>query len=100
MKPAACRAGVPWAGFHTLRHTCASMLFRSGWNAKQVRVVLSHHSPASTLATYVHLISEDLPEPVFPVDLGEQRQNAGGQRARGPWLTRAGDVDSGNHQVP
>lgn len=66
MKPAARRAGVPWAGFHTLRHTCASMLFRAGWNAKQVQVVLGHHSPAFTLATYVHLIPDDLPEPEFP----------------------------------
>jgi integrase len=66
LKPAARRAGVPWAGFHTLRHTCASMLFRSGWNAKQVQVVLGHHSPAFTLATYVHLIPDDLPEPRFP----------------------------------
>lgn len=66
LKPAVIRAGIPWAGFHTLRHTCASMLFRAGWNAKQVQVVLGHHSPAFTLATYVHLIPDDLPEPRFP----------------------------------
>jgi hypothetical protein len=42
------------------------MLFRSGWNAKQVQVVLGHHSPAFTLATYVHLVPDDLPEPHFP----------------------------------
>ena len=66
IKPAAERAGVPWAGLHTLRHTCASMLFRSGWNAKQVQTFLGHHSPAFTLATYVHLIPDDLPEPDFP----------------------------------
>ncbi|WP_217923147.1 tyrosine-type recombinase/integrase [Miltoncostaea oceani] len=68
VKPAAARAGVPWAGVHTLRHTCASILFRSGWNAKQVQVVLGHHSPAFTLATYVHLIPDDLPEPRFAHD--------------------------------
>jgi integrase len=28
--PAAHRAGVPWARFHTLRHTCAAMLIDSG----------------------------------------------------------------------
>lgn len=70
VKPAAARAGVPWAGVHTLRHTCASILFRSGWNAKQVQVVLGHHSPAFTLATYVHLIPDDLPEPRFLHDEG------------------------------
>jgi integrase len=68
VKPAAARAGVPWAGVHTLRHTCASILFRSGWNAKQVQMVLGHHSPAFTLATYVHLIPDDLPEPRFRHD--------------------------------
>ena len=70
VKPAARRASVPWACVHTLRHTCASILFRSGWNAKQVQVVLGHHSPAFTLATYVHLIPDDLPEPRFLHDEG------------------------------
>ena len=65
LKPAARRAGVPWAHFHTLRHTCATMLFRHGLNAKQVQMWLGHHSPAFTLETYVHLLPEDLPEPAF-----------------------------------
>jgi integrase len=68
VKPAGARAGLPWIGLHTLRHTCASRLFRSGWNAKQVQMVLGHHSPAFTLATYVHLIPDDLPEPEFGED--------------------------------
>jgi len=63
LKPAAAAAGVPWVGFHTFRHTCATMLFRHGWNAKQVQLALGHHSPAFTLATYVHLLPDDLPEP-------------------------------------
>src|SRR5207248_11513181 len=65
LKPAARAAGVPWAGFHTLRHTCATILFRGGLNAKQVQVWLGHHSPAFTLATYVHLIADDLPDATF-----------------------------------
>lgn len=65
LKPAARAAGVPWAGLHTLRHTCATMLFRNGLNAKQVQVWLGHHSPAFTLTVYVHLLSDDLPEPAF-----------------------------------
>jgi hypothetical protein len=48
-----------------MRHTCASILFRRGFNAKQVQVWLGHHSPAFTLATYVHLLPDDLPEPDF-----------------------------------
>jgi integrase len=59
------QAGLPWVGLHTLRHTAATILFRRGWNAVQVQKLLGHHSPAFTLNTYVHLLSEDLPEPDF-----------------------------------
>jgi integrase len=62
MKPGARKAGVGWAGFHTLRHTCATNLFRRGLNAKQVQIWMGHHSPAFTLDTYVHLLSDDLPD--------------------------------------
>jgi len=62
--PAAEAVGTEWMGFHTLRHTCASLLFDGGRNAVQVQRWLGHHSPAFTLATYVHLLSEDLGEPL------------------------------------
>jgi integrase len=65
LKKAGRRAGVPWVGFHTFRHTCATTLFRSGLNAKQVQVWLGHHSPAFTLATYVHFLDDDLPSADF-----------------------------------
>ena len=65
LKPAARTAGVPWASWHTLRHTCGSLLFRHGANAKQVQVWLGHHSPAFTLAVYVHILPEDAPDPQF-----------------------------------
>jgi integrase len=65
LKPAARRVGIPWASFHTFRHTAASAFFRAGWNAKQVQFVLGHYSPAFTLATYVHLIPDDLPDAAF-----------------------------------
>jgi integrase len=64
MVPAAQEAGVPWAGFHSLRHTCASRLFAEGRNAVQVQRWLGHHSPAFTLARYVHLLDDDLREPL------------------------------------
>ena len=64
---------MPWASFHTLRHTCATMLFRSGMNAKQVQMWLGHHSPAFTLAVYVHLLADDVGEaPAFFDLLGKQ----------------------------
>jgi integrase len=65
VKAAANQASVPWAGLHTLRHTCATILFRRSWNAVQVQGFLGHHSPAFTLATYLHLLPDDLPEPAF-----------------------------------
>ena len=52
-------------GLHTLRHSAATILFRRGWNAVQVQKFLGHHSPAFTLAVYVHLLPDDLPEPDF-----------------------------------
>jgi integrase len=64
LKPAAEEAGVAWAGFHTFRHTCASLLFASGRNAVQVQHWLGHHSAAFTLSTYVHLLEGDIGEPL------------------------------------
>jgi integrase len=65
LKPAVEAAGVGWVTFHTFRHTRATMLFRSGWNAVQVQKFLGHSDPGFTLRTYVHLLREDLPEPSF-----------------------------------
>ena len=64
LKPAAEEAGVPWMGFHTLRHTCATLLFAEGRNAVQVQRWLGHHSAAFTLATYVHLLDGDIGAPL------------------------------------
>jgi integrase len=76
LKPAAVEAGLgtwiatkrgrraeTWVGFHTFRHTCATVLFRSGWNAAQVCRQLGHSDPGFTLRRYVHLLDTDLPEP-------------------------------------
>ena len=38
------------------------MLFKHDFNAKQVQVWMGHHSPAFTMAVYVHLLPDDLPE--------------------------------------
>jgi integrase len=63
-KPAAQEADVPWAGFHTLRHTCASRLFAAGRNAVKVQRWLGHSDPGFTLRTYVHLLDGGLGEPL------------------------------------
>jgi integrase len=79
VRAAGRRAGVPWVGLHTLRHTCASILFRRGFNAKQVQAFLGHHSPAFTLATYVHLLDDDLPDPSFLDEITIPDQVASGR---------------------
>jgi integrase len=62
LRPVREEADVPWMTFHTLRHTCASLLFARGANAVQVQNWLGHHSAAFTLANYVHLLPDELGE--------------------------------------
>jgi integrase-like protein len=57
---------------YTFRHTCATLLFRNGWNAVQVQRWLGHHKPSFTLDVYVHLLDEDLPEPSFFDSIGHR----------------------------
>jgi integrase len=57
---AAERAGLNGVGFHTLRHTGASMLIESGVSPLRLQRWMGHHSPAFTLETYGHLIDGDL----------------------------------------
>ena len=58
--PAAQRAGLSGVGFHTLRHTCASLLIERGLSVLRLQRWMGHHSPAFTLETYGHLIDGDL----------------------------------------
>lgn len=58
LKPAAEEADVSWAGFHTFRHSCASLLLAQGRNVKQVQRWLGHHAASFTLDTYAHLLDE------------------------------------------
>ena len=95
LKPAAVEAGLgewvregrklraeSWVGFHTFRHTCATILFRRGWNAVQVQRWLGHHKPSFTLDTYVHLLPEDVPEPTFFDSLIVREEEADEEPAR------------------
>jgi integrase len=88
-KPAAQAAGVPWAAFHTLRHTCAPRLFAAGRNAVQVQRWLGHHSPAFTLARHVHLLDGDLGAPLpLPSLTGCQKVSAHSTESGGNGRTR------------
>ena len=59
---AAATAGIPGARFHDLRHTYGSRLFAGGWNVLAISRVLGHHSASFTLRTYIHCLSDDLPD--------------------------------------
>jgi integrase len=69
--PAARRAGLPYSGFHALRHTAASLLFASGRNVKEVQEFLGHANPGFTLTTYIHLL-RDSERPVVKLDTAAQ----------------------------
>lgn len=81
LMPARQAAGLPWVGFHAFRHTCATLLFAEGRNAVQVQRWLGHHSPAFTLATYVHLLDGDIGE---PLNLAPQLPKGGNKVATEP----------------
>jgi integrase len=59
LKPLVEEAGAPWAGFHTFRHTFASLHLSRGTNLLQLSRALGHHSPAFTLTRYTHLLPGD-----------------------------------------
>jgi integrase len=56
LKPLVEEVGAPWAGFHTFRHTFASLHLSNGTNIVQLSRALGHHSPAFTLSRYTHLL--------------------------------------------
>ncbi len=60
LKPVLEEIGAPWAGFHSLRHTYASLQLAAGTNVLQLSRALGHHSPAFTLEVYCHLLDDDM----------------------------------------
>lgn len=56
LDPVMGEIGAEGLGFHSFRHLYASMQFARGANPVQVQRLLGHHSPAFTMATYVHLL--------------------------------------------
>ena len=45
---------------HKLRHTHATELIRSGWDAAYVQKRLGHANVQTTINTYVHLSNDDM----------------------------------------
>jgi integrase len=59
LKPLVEEINAPWAGFHTFRHTFASIHLSQGTNLLQLSRALGHHSAAFTLTRYTHLLPGD-----------------------------------------
>jgi integrase len=74
---------APWAGFHTFRHTFASLHLSRGTNLLQLSRALGHHSAAFTLSRYTHLLpgeeapALDLLRPTTPTAPRSVRGNRG-----------------------
>jgi integrase len=92
-KPALRRAGVGWAGFHTFRHTAASLLFmeshrsNGGTNASVLAVssFLGHHSGAYTLNTYLHILGDgETPDLSFFDQITNGTKNGTSRTAKNP----------------
>jgi integrase len=64
LKPLVEKVDAPWAGFHTFRHTFASLHLGRGTNLLQLSRALGHHSPAFTLSRYTHLLPGDEAPPL------------------------------------
>jgi integrase len=79
LRPTAEAVGLGRVTFHSLRHSCASMLFEQGRNIKQVQAWLGHADPALTLRTYVHLMDEG----VGDADFMDAATAPGGQGGKG-----------------
>jgi integrase len=68
LKPIVEEIDAPWAGFHTFRHTFASLHLSRGTNLLQLSRALGHHSAAFTLSRYTHLLPGD-EAPALDLDL-------------------------------
>ena len=58
-RPAVARTGLKEVGFHTLRHTAASLLISNGAPITAVAGILGHASTQMTLNVYGHLYEDD-----------------------------------------
>lgn len=84
LKPIAQEVDAPWAGFHTFRHTFASIHLSQGTNLLQLSRALGHHSAAFTLSRYTHLLPGDeapaLDLSLAAADLGASGTQCGNRR--------------------
>jgi integrase len=81
LKAAMEEIGAPGLGFHSLRHTYASLQLASGVNVLQLSRALGHHSAAFTLSRYTHLLEGD-EAPALELDEALRGNNGGNEPGR------------------
>lgn len=79
-RPAVERAGLVEVGFHTLRHTTASLLISQGTPITTVSKILGHASTQMTLDVYGHLYEDDATK--YIDRLGDSLFNSGTDKER------------------
>lgn len=79
-KPAVTKAGLTSIGFHSLRHTSASLLISQGTPVTTVSKILGHASTQMTLDVYGHLYEDDAT--TYMDRLGDSLFNAGTDKER------------------
>ena len=79
-RPAVERAGLLEVGFHTLRHTTASLLISQGTPITTVSKILGHASTQMTLDVYGHLYEDDATK--YIDRLGDSLFNSGTDKER------------------
>ena len=55
-------------GVHTLRHTCASLMFNKGIDIKIISEILGHANVSVTYNTYVHLVKQQKVQAMQAID--------------------------------
>ena len=79
-RPAVKRTGLKEVGFHTLRHTTASLLISNGAPITAVAGILGHASTQMTLNVYGHLYEDDANK--YIDRLGDSLFNTGTDKER------------------
>ena len=79
-KPAVTKAGLTSIGFHSLRHTSASLLISQGTPVTTVSKILGHASTQITLDVYGHLYEDDAS--TYMDRLGDSLFNSGTDKER------------------
>lgn len=67
-KPLLERAGLRTVKFHSLRHTCGTLLLSEGVDIKTIQEILGHSSITVTMDVYAHVLPDMQAEAAAAMD--------------------------------